>query len=250
MRSKSAHLYLSGSTWVAVRRGLASAVWGVHGDPSSGDWAQVGRSLVEAFGRPARIRLVLSTRLCPCLVVPWVSSRFTASAVRDHVVDAFLHGPGVTAASHRIEAVWPRFGRPILAVAYPRGLVDEVAAGLAESGCLVDAVVASLHPVLRRYGTASGCDSSLLAFAEDDGITGITMDGGQVTQVETLSGWGGGLEDAALWLARKRFGFEDDSALRWLATGDAPEGFVGKTISVGASGSPVSPGHGVLAACA
>lgn len=221
----------------------------MHADPLVSDWEGIGQSLLACFGSPCRVRLILSARLCRCLVVPWVSSLFTGRAIRDYVAESFAGSHGVTDATHRIEVHWPRYGQPILAAAYPRPLVEAVQSGLAATGSAVDSIVVSVGPILRRHGADPRDASSLLAFAEDDGITGITVDGGQVTQVETLSGRGLGLEDAALWLTRKRFGFAEDAAMRWLATDAAPEGFAGSVLPVGGTDAPASPGHAVLAAC-
>ena len=147
-----------------------------------------------------------------------------------YVYDAFLTAAGVTRESHHIQIDWPRYGEPILAVAYPRVIVDSLRDGLAAQGHVLAKIDSSIAPLLRRYGQALDANQALLAYAEDDGITGITVEDGKVVQIETLSGHGTGLDDVGIWSSRKQFAFADDAQLRWLATAAMPDVYVGTQI--------------------
>lgn len=250
MPRRSLPLYVSSATWVASHPGLATEpVSGTHADAAEVDWASVGKTLRQRSGVACRVHLVLSARLCRYLVIPWVSTCFTAATVRAYVNGAFDNQLGVTMASHCIEIDWPPYGQPIPATAYPRGLVDGIQAGLASNGCVLDGVEASVGPMLRRYGRALPASSALLAYAEDDGITGVTVDGGRVVQVESLVQNGFGLDDAELWLVRKRISFADDGAMHWLGSDQKPTGFVGTELPLDGGESVTSPGHAVVSAC-
>lgn len=250
MARKSIHLYVSDTTWLALAKASALApAAGIHAEVASADWIALGKSLRAHFAAPCKVQLVLSARQCRFLVLPWVSSCYTGGAIKAYVAEAFADANGVSADSHHVEIHWPRYGQPILAVAYPRALVDGVRAGLTAAGHELASACSSVGPVLRKYGRSLGPDPTLLAYAEDDGITAITIEGGQVAQVETLSGRGAGLDDVAIWSSRKRFGFAEDSQLRWLTTGPKPETFAGTSLAPVDIDKPATPGHALVAAC-
>jgi hypothetical protein len=206
-------------------------------------------ALSSHYGDLGPVRIVLSARLCAFLVAPWVADCFTGPSIRAAVA-AMFESQGVTEASHRIEIDWPVYGQPVPAVAYPRLLVDSLRGALAASGGTVVSTVASVVPVLRRHGNAlEALRGAMLAYAEDDGITGITLENGCLVQVETLASQGAGLGDVRLWLSRKRFAFADDGALHWLASRPAPESFAGHVIPLQGD-APATPGHALVAACA
>lgn len=252
MRSKPIHLYVASTTWVAQRPGDARGVIaGEHagGEPDAAQWARIAHSLSAHFGATATVRLVLSAGLCRFLVAPWISDCFTGSSIRASVMAMFA-GQDVTEATHHIEIDWPAFGQPVPAVAYPRELVDAARMALQACGVAVESTVASVVPVLRRYGASlSGTGGALLAFAEDDGITGITLEAGRLVQVETLAERGHGLADVNLWLSRKRFAFADDAALHWLGPATPPAAFAGRLLPFEGD-APASAGHALVAACA
>ncbi|MBU8975702.1 MULTISPECIES: hypothetical protein [unclassified Lysobacter] len=252
MPSPPIHLYVASTTWVALRPGDAGgAIAGEHGggEPDAAEWARIVQTLSTHFKAIGTVRLVLSARLCRFLVAPWVSDCFTGASIRASVMAMFA-GHEVSDTSHHVEIDWPAYGQPVPAVAYPRALVETVRNALQTGGGRVQSTVASVVPVLRRYGgTLASTASALLAYAEDDGITGITLERGRLVQVETLSAQGHGLADATLWLSRKRFAFADDNALHWLGSAAPPDAFAGTLLPVQGD-APASAGHALVAACA
>lgn len=249
MRSHHLQLYVSGVTWLAAAgEGALAPLSGMHENPSAQQWTEVAQLLRNRFKTANTASLILSARLCRFVVLPWVSSRSTSGAIRSSAAAAFSENHGVDDSTHRIEIHWPPYGVPILAVAYPRALVDTLRSALKASGCRLTDVTVSIDPILTEYGKDVGMGSSLLAYAEDDGVTGITLDEGHVVQVETLSGNGYGLDDATAWSSRKRFAFSTDEALRWLTTSAPPDAFAGITLPLRGIDKPVSPGHAVVAA--
>jgi hypothetical protein len=243
------HLYASGSTWLAAGRSALAPVNGTHRDAAEQSWETVAQEMRKQLGKGHAVSLVLSARLCHFIVLPWVSTCYTGGAIRRYVVDAFATARGVTEARHRIEIHWPDYGAPILAVAYPRALVEVLRSALASAGFQLGSVVPSVMPVLTKYGRGLGQGSLLLAYGEDDGVTAITLEDGRVAQVEALARDGHGLEDMAVWSSRKRMAFASDDALRWLTTCAAPETFAGKHLALQGIDKPRSAGHAVVAAC-
>lgn len=247
MGKKTLALYVSASSTIAAARASVLApLAATHADVSSVDWKAWGESLRAHFG-VATVQLLLSARQCRYQVLPWLSSCYTGAAIRRYVDDAFMAAAGATAESHRIEIDWPRYGEPILAAAYPRVIVDALRDGLVASGHVLAAVDSSIGPILRRYGRALDASQALLAYAEDDGITGITVEDGKVVQIETLSGDGMGLDDVGVWSSRKQFAFADDAQLRWLATAAKPAVYAGTLLPL-IGPAPESAGHAVVMA--
>lgn len=253
MGNRHLHLYVSTSTWLAMAGDAVSApLSGRHdgmpagADPQGGE--ALARALRQQFPKAGKVSLVLSARLCRFVALPWLSTGAGAGGIRSRVEAAFA-AEGTDPASHHVEIQWPPHGAPILAVAYPRLLVEALDQSLLAAGCALQDVRASIVPILAKYGSRLGIGPRLLAYAEDDGITGISLEGGRVVQVETLSGSGCGLDDVAVWAARKRFAFVEDGALRWLPTAPSPSPFGGEPLSLSGVGAPVSPGHAVVAAC-
>lgn len=247
MSKKTLALYVSATSVIAAASASSLApVMATHADVSGVDWSARGEALREQFGT-GRVQLLLSARQCRFQVLPWLSSCCTGTAIRHYVTDAFAAVTGVTLESHWIEIDWPRYGEPILAAAYPRSVVDGLRDGLASTGHVLSGVDSSMGPILRRYGKALDAGQALLAYAEDDGITGITVESGKVVQIETLSGDGMGLDDVGVWSSRKRFAFADDAQLRWLATTAKPEVFAGTLLPL-VGLPPISAGHAVVMA--
>lgn len=239
-------LYVSSRSWVAPPpAGELMPVTG-QSHPDAPDWGRMGTELREAFG-VSRVRVLLSARLCRYQVLPWLSSCYTGSTIRSYVADAFAEVASVTADTHHIEIDWPAYGEPIFAVAYPRIVIEALHAGMRSAGHEPAGVDSSVGPILRRFGKKLGNLPALLAFAEDDGITGITLEGGRVAQVETLSGQDGGLEDVGIWASRKQFAFGHDAQLHWLGTAARPATFAGAVIAVPGAAA-ASAGHGVVSA--
>src|SRR4249919_2421985 len=119
------HLYVSATSWLAIApqpgpTGPAPAS-GVFADIASADWKAIGQSLHTRFGGVRRkIHIVLSSRQCRFLVLPWSSAHVTSTSIRSYVAAAFAETGDHSGNSHHIEIDWPEFGNPILAVAYPR----------------------------------------------------------------------------------------------------------------------------------
>jgi hypothetical protein len=247
MGKKTLALYVSATGAIAsARASVLAPVAAAHADVSGVDWKALGETLRAHFGN-ASVQLLLSARQCRYQVLPWLSSCYTGAAIRRYVADAFAAAAGVTAASHWIEIDWPRYGEPVLAAAYPLAIVDALRDGLASSGHVLAGVDSSIGPILRRYGKALDASQALLAYAEDDGITGITLEDGKVVQIETLSGDGAGLDDVGVWSSRKQFAFADDSQLRWLATAEKPAVYAGTLLPL-VGPAPISAGHAVVMA--
>jgi len=245
MDTRAPALYVSSRTWAAPSpRGSLAPLGGAHADAATADWAAVATRLRERFG-PVPVRLVLSSRLCRFVALPWLSSCWHAGAIRAYVEAAFAEAAQATPATHRIEIDWPGYGEPILAVAYPRALVDAVSAGLLGQSLVLAGIESSIGPVLRRHGGTLGAGANLLAYAEDDGIAALGFEDGRVVQVETLAGEGHGLDDVGVWSARRRIAYSDDRALRWLGTTPAPVRFAGNTLAV-AGAAYASPGQALV----
>lgn len=250
MFKKPLYLYVSTSSWFAMSGSGVDGV--IHGDSAnraSEAWEAVGAALLTQFRSPRQVSVIVSARQCRFLVLPWLSSCFTGGAIRKYVAEAFAERYGVSAVSHHIEITWPRYGEAIGAVAYPRQLVDALRSGLDLTGHEVTSVVASVYPVLHKYRGGVGTDHALLAYAEDDGVTAVTIEDGGIAQVETLCGEGGGLDQLEVWSSRKRFGFASDGQMHWLASTEKPEVFPGAVLPLVGLDKPVCPGHGVLSAC-
>lgn len=248
MRRTKLALYVSAQGWVAAPcTDTPVSVSGVYADLSEADWPAIGEEVRQSFG-PARVRLVLSALRCQFLVLPWVSSCRMPADVRAFVAEAFAETAAVVADTHRIEIDWPRYGEPIVAAAYPRLLIEAVREGLLSSGLVLDEVSSSVDGMLARYGRALGTGASLLAYAEDDGLTAVSIDGGRVVQIETLSWESDGLQQVEAWATRKQFAFADDSQLYWLGSSAKPPAYVG-TVLDSAFVDVASPGHAVVFAC-
>jgi len=242
---KKIPLYVSATSWVAPARGGTPApLSGMPPAPDDADWGALGKALREQFGA-VQVQLLLSARQCRFLVLPWISSCYSGASIRAYVADAFAEAMAVTRQTHHVEIDWPAYGEPILAAAYPRALIESLRATLRSAGHVLESVDSSIGPILRRYGRALGAGPVLLAYAEDDGITGITIEDGRVVQVETLSGDGGGLDDLGVWSSRKQFSFADDRQLRWLATTAKPDAFAGVPLAI-VGAAPVSAGHAMV----
>jgi hypothetical protein len=247
MGRKALALYVSANSMIAVARAsMLTPLVATHAGISSIDWRAWGAGLREHFG-VATVQLLLSARQCHYQVLPWLSSCYTGATIRRHVEDAFMATAGVDADSHRIEIDWPAYGEAVRAAAYPRAVVASLQEGLVASGHVLAGVDSSIGPILRRYGKAVEVGHALLAYGEDDGITGITLEHGKVVQIDTLSGSGTGLDDVGVWSSRKQFAFADDAQLHWLATTPQPVSYAGMQLPVTGS-VPASAGHAVVMA--
>lgn len=248
MRRTKLALYVSARGWVAASGSdVSEPLRGGHADVSTVDWQAIGDAIRPISGQ-VRVQLVLSALQCRFMVLPWVSSCRTPGDVRAFVAEAFAEEVGVVADTHHIEIDWPRYGEPIVAVAYPRRLVEAAREGLRHGALALEQVSSSVDGMLRRYGRSLGIGASLFAYAEDDGLAAVSLDEGRVMQIETLSWDAGGLQQVEAWATRKQFAFADDSQLYWLDTSTKPEAYVGTVLAA----SPVevtSPGHAVVLAC-
>lgn len=250
MFSKPLHLYVSNTTWLAMgRTGAAGHLGGEYGDPSQADWAAVASALREKFGHREEIKLILSARQCRFAVLPWVSSCFTGRAIRSYVASALETDYGITTGTHHIEIEWPRYARPIFATAYPRTLVEALAAALASAGLDLASATASVGPIVSRHCGTPDMQQGLIAYAEDDGLTAVSIEQGEITAVEVLHGDACALDELEVWASRKRFGFSRDEQMRWLGTASKPEAFPGVLLPLNGSALPTTAGHGVVSAC-
>lgn len=241
MGKKSSVLYISSVGWLAHTDRLAPLA-GTHEDACAADWQGAGEALRGLAG-PRRVRVLLSARLCRFGVLPWVSSLAGGRAMRAYVAEALAEDHGISAQSHHLAIDWPAFGEPVLAAAYPRALVEAVREGLEVAGHVLDAVESTPGPVLRRYGALLGDGPALLAWAEEDGIAAVTIEENRVAQIETLPRNGQGLDDLAVWSARKQFVFADDASMHWLATAERPSVFPGATVELADAPSALSTAH-------
>jgi hypothetical protein len=241
MGKKSSVLYVASAGWLAHADRLAPLA-GSHEDACGADWKGVGEALRGLAG-PRRVRVLLSARLCRFGVLPWVSSLAGRRAMLAYVAEALAEDHGISAQTHHFAIDWPAFGEPVLAAAYPRDLVEALRAGLEAAGHVLDAVESTPGPVLRRYGARLGAGPALLAWAEEDGIAAVTVEENRVAQIETLPRNGQGLDDLAVWSARKQFIFADDASLHWLATAEKPAAFPGAIMEVADAAAAVSAGH-------
>lgn len=241
MGKKSSVLYVASGGWLAHTE-RQDPLAGSHDDACGVDWKGVGEAL-HALAGSRQVRVLLSARLCRFGVLPWVSSLASRRAMHAYVAEALAEDHGISAQSHHLAIDWPAFGEPVLAAAYPRALVEAVREGLEAAGHVLDVVESTPGPVLRRYGARLGAGPALLAWAEEDGIAAVTVEDNRVAQIETLPRNGQGLDDLAVWSARKQFIFADDASLHWLATAEKPVAFPGATLDVAEATPAVSAGH-------
>lgn len=247
MAKRAIPLYVSATTWTAPSApGSVAPLSESHARLADADWSLPARKLRTSFGT-AKVQILLSARQCRFQVLPWLSSCYTGAAIRQYVADAFAEAAAVSPASHHIQIDWPRYGEPVVAAAYPRATVDAVSKGMKGAGLDISGVESSATAVLRRCRRSLGAGASLLVYAEDDGICGISIENHGVVQIETLSGDVGGLDDIAIWSARKQFQYSTPAQMRWLETAAKPDAFTGASLALPGLAAQ-SPGHGVVLA--
>ena len=246
MGSKHIRLYVSGSTWLAAGASSLAPLQGTHTDPLQQAWDAVLKTIAERWGKPKAMSIILSARLCRFAVLPWTPDCRSGASIRRYVAHG-LAGQGVGEDTHRIQILWPEYGAPIFAVAYPRALGERLHSALSAQGIRSTGIAASAVAILERYAQGLGQGSQLLAYAEDDGITAITLEAGAVADVETVALQGHGLDDLTVWASRKRMAFASDGALHWLAATPPPGAFA--RLGVQGVDKPVSAAHAVVAAC-
>jgi hypothetical protein len=154
----------------------------------------------------------------------------------------------VAGRTHRIEIAWPKYGDPIVSVAYPLDLVDAMTVALKADGHNLLSVESSAAAVLCAMAGRFPERTMLVAYAEGDGISAIIMENDRVAGFESLlpsdEGYGGVLA----WCRRQQCRFERDSQLYWLATTPKPAFFPGNELLPGKIGLHVlaRPLTGVL----
>ncbi|GAB3094102.1 hypothetical protein [Lysobacter terrae] len=247
MGSQSLRLYVSGSTWLALGKSPLTPLHGAHADPLQQKWDVVLQQIGKQLGKVNAVSIILSARLCHFVVLPWTPQCDSGAAIRRYVADAFAVGQGVSPDSHQVQILWPDYGAPIFAIAYPRALGETLQSALSAAGYKLSGIATSAMPILARYASTLGQGPRLLAYAEDDGFTAITLEEGRVAYVETLAPDGHGLDDLTVWASRKRMAFANDGSLHWLATSPPPGAFVG--LALQGTDKPVSAAHAVVAAC-
>ena len=252
MFKKPIHLYIATSTWFAsTGAGEPNRLQGEHTGLVDQDWKPLCKALSSHFGKSHKVNLVLSAAYCRFITTPWVSSKYTHKSIHDHVIDTFARNQGVTLSSHHICIQWPKYGAPVLAVGYPHDTLNALRLCLDQAGITLAEATASVFAIHHRYGPFLPSGDSLLAYAEDDGLTAITLEQGALAQVEWLPGQGvpNGLDGIDVWSARKRFEFSDDEHMCWLANSAMPSIFPGMLIQIQGEEQFTSPGHAIVAAC-
>lgn len=247
MRDTSVLLYVSEYTWWAIGARTGAPLRGTH-ERDAFQPGHAGEQMRARFGDRMRVRLMLSSRLCRFLVLPWRSDAERTASMRAYVEDAFVRTWGVDASSHHLQIDWPRYGEPIVCAAYPRALVERIAAA-AGDGARLERVGTSVDAIVRMQPVASDAGAVLLAYAEDDGITAITLEDGHIAQIESVGDAGGDFERVEVWCARKRFQFADAAHMRWLATAPMPAAYPGTSIALPMLAAAASPGHALAVAC-
>lgn len=242
MRSRTTSIYVSERACCVLLPGGR-----IHRAPHPADCDTFGGFLREQ-GAPRRIHLVLSALQCRFLVLPWVSSCGTAAAMRAYVTESFAENESVIGDTHRIEIDWPRHGHPVFAVAYPREPVETLAESLRRHGFNVLGVESSVGPMLARHVLASHEVPALFAYAEEDGVTGVTLDAAGIAAVETLYEGSTGLAGFDAWASRKRFAFSEDGRMHWLGDAPMPSGYRGIR-SEPEGDAAVSAARAILEAC-
>lgn len=205
---------------------------GAHAGVHAFDPCSVVDALAAAAVRRAWVRLVLSARQCRYAVLPWLTSDASGHAIERRVHASLRERYDVDASTHHVTIDWPRFGQPIVAAAYPLAPVIAIREALGAAGHVLIEVEGSVDRVLRAHGRALGLEPGLLAYAEDDGITALTVEQGTLVQVETLSGSAGGLEDLAHWWARKQVAFDTSERMYWLDAMPVPDGMQARMLPV------------------
>jgi len=79
--------------------------------------------------------------------------------------------------------------------------------------------------------------SGLLCFVEDDGLAGVHMDNGMISEVESVSHAGGGLDSVDVWCRRKCLEYPTAGQLRWLQVSHCPPILGGRALTAEDSGS-------------
>lgn len=211
------HLYAMAADAEVRRLPLDAAADGL--DPTA--LAEAAAWLRSKPGTGGGVELLLASSRVRFASVPWVVGTFTGRAIRRQVEQDFERA-GCAPADWQLGIQWPGYGAPTFVVGYPRALLDSVGEALLAAGLVVERSTASAVAVARRHAAALPAGRALLCFGEDDGVSGVHMEDGLVTEVECLALDGSGLDSVDVWCRRKRLEYAGEGRLRWLQAANCP----------------------------
>lgn len=212
---KSCLLYLTSQSWFALERGSQNA----HGSgaiiPESDlPLATLAQWLQSQVTGKTRVDVLISAAAVHFLALPWLSTANTGAAIRKRVLHAWEKN-GLDGAAHDIRIQWPRYGEPIIAVAYPTAWLRSIEELLATAGATIGTVTCSAVAIAERYAARMPRGPSLLIIEEGDAVVGLHLQDGTLTDVEVLSPQSEGLDEVPVWLHRKQMDFPDAGQVRW-----------------------------------
>lgn len=226
------HLYAMAADAQTRRLPLDAGVDGV--DPAA--LAEAAAWLRSKPGTGGGVELLLASSRLRLASVPWVVGTFTGRAIRRQVEQDFERA-GCALADWQLGIQWPDYGAPTFVVGYPRGLLAIVGEGLLAAGLRVERSTASAVAVARRHAAALPQGRALLCFGEDDGVSGVHLENGLITDVECLAHDGSGLDSMDVWCRRKRLEYAGEGRLRWLQAAHCPAVLDGCALAPEGSGS-------------
>ncbi|KAF1722236.1 hypothetical protein [Pseudoxanthomonas wuyuanensis] len=212
---KSCLLYLTSQSWFALARGSQDAhASGALIPESAQTLAPVAQWLQSQAAGKTRVDVLISAATAGFLTLPWLSTANTGAAIRKRVLHAWEKN-GLDGTAHDIRIQWPRYGEPIVAVAYPSAWLRSVEDLLATAGATIGTVTCSAVAIAERYAARMPRGTSLLVIEEEDAVVGLHLQDGTLTDVEVLSPQGEGLDEVPVWLHRKQMDFPDAGQVRW-----------------------------------
>ncbi|MCD9026844.1 hypothetical protein LDO26_01255 [Luteimonas sp. BDR2-5] len=226
------HLYAMAPGGEVIR--LPAGDTGEGTDPALSEAAAWLRSKTT-FG--ARVDLLLASSLVRFATVPWIAGACTGGALRRQVQRHLGERHGDDLAEWTLRIQWPRYGWPTFAIGYPTRQLSAVSAALLDAGLSIDRTMATAVAVVARHGGKMPGGAALIGFEENDGLTGVHLSDGAISEVERLPGVGRGLDAPDVWCNRKRFEFPASGQLRWLQSAHGPAAFRALALTAASSGS-------------
>ncbi|WP_368564622.1 hypothetical protein [Pseudoxanthomonas sp. UTMC 1351] len=212
---KSCILYLTSRSWHALERGRQRVhASGSIDAGSKQPFAALAQWLTSHATGKLRVDVLVSAAAVRFMTLPWSSAAGTGAGIRKRVLQAWERS-GLDNSTHDIRIQWPRYGEPIVAVAYPTAWLRSLEAALAAAGVSVGAIGCSAVAIAGRYAVRMPSGPSLLVIEEDDALVGVHLRDGAITDFETLPPDGQGLDEVSVWLHRKQMDLPEAKQMRW-----------------------------------
>lgn len=235
----SAQLYATSLHLYAMAPGGDVARFPIGATENGTDSAHAGAAawLRSKTGFGARVDLLLASSVVRFATLPWIAGTCTGGALRRQIERHLGERHGDDPADWTLRIQWPRYGWPTFAIAYPSRVQSEVSTALMDVGLAIDRTMATAVAVVARHAGAMPDGAALIGFEEDDGLTGVHLSDGAISEVECLPRAGRGLDAPDVWCSRKRFEFPASGQLRWLQVAHGPVAFREHALTAPGSGS-------------